>query len=495
MKPAGKESADKDEETSRRKRIAAIAGRLTGLTPTPAAKRDASTGTGTGTGTSAAAAQTASVLSAMAYSSRREEEGYAYESPLHARRRLAAIASQLGLAASTARQAPSLDRPRPQPQPGSAEVGTNVKLPRYHELPAVGGYAGCAWNVWGPRDQLGTLNLLTDAVVARAAADEIRTGVRINLNWPLHLPHTPFFSRSPVLHHPWGKRGPAYTQHRHHVHRTPTPANADADADDCVPVSDETLHLNTQSGSQWDGLRHYGHMGLNIFYGGVPRAEIQDTFQDTSTQGQTPAELAAPASRHRNQLGVHNLVQHGLSGRAVLLDVFGHLSASSDSHSPHPWRQYAYDPATAFPITRQHLLDTAKAQHVSFRPGDILLIRSGFTLRYYHSTPDERTAWAARNSFAGLDQSEDTKQFLWDNHFAAVAGDAPGFEVFPALPGLPRLHETLLAMWGMPIGEMFDLEHLARHCSAEKRWTFFFSSQPLNLIGGVASTANAGAIF
>lgn len=50
-------------------------------------------------------------------------------------------------------------------------------------------------------------------------------------------------------------------------------------------------------------------------------------------------------------------------------------------------------------------------------------------------------------------------------------------------------------MFGMPIGEMFDLEALTEHCQRTRRWTFYFSSWPLNLHGGVASTANAGATF
>ena len=42
------------------------------------------------------------------------------------------------------------------------------ELPFFHEMP------GCAWSVWGQGDQLGTVNLLTDTVVKRAAHEEIR---------------------------------------------------------------------------------------------------------------------------------------------------------------------------------------------------------------------------------------------------------------------------------------------------------------------------------
>ena len=57
------------------------------------------------------------------------------------------------------------------------------------------------------------------------------------------------------------------------------------------------------------------------------------------------------------------------------------------------------------------------------------------------------------------------------------------------------MHEVLLAGWGMPIGELFDLEALAQHCKQIKRWSFFLTSEPVNVPGGVASPPNALAIF
>jgi len=47
----------------------------------------------------------------------------------------------------------------------------------------------------------------------------------------------------------------------------------------------------------------------------------------------------------------------------------------------------------------------------------------------------------------------------------------------------------------MPIGEIFDLEGLARTCAELKRYSFFLTSMPLNMPGGVSSPPNAMAIF
>lgn len=51
---------------------------------------------------------------------------------------------------------------------------TDRVLPKFDELPLFKGKPGCAWDVWGPDDQLGTINLLTPDVVKRAASEEIQ---------------------------------------------------------------------------------------------------------------------------------------------------------------------------------------------------------------------------------------------------------------------------------------------------------------------------------
>jgi hypothetical protein len=43
------------------------------------------------------------------------------------------------------------------------------------------------------------------------------------------------------------------------------------------------------------------------------------------------------------------------------------------------------------------------------------------------------------------------------------------------------MHEVLLAGWGCPIGELFDLEALAEECQKQKRWSFFVTSEVCNV--------------
>lgn len=55
--------------------------------------------------------------------------------------------------------------------------------------------------------------------------------------------------------------------------------------------------------------------------------------------------------------------------------------------------------------------------------------------------------------------------------------------------------ERALAGWGMPIGELFDLDDLSQHCRKIARYTFFFCSIVVDVRGAVASPANTIAIF
>jgi hypothetical protein len=100
---------------------------------------------------------------------------------------------------------------------------------------------------------------------------------------------------------------------------------------------------------------------------------------------------------------------------------------------------------------------------------------------YAQKTTEEilEIAKAQPPGLAGVEQSEEMLQWIWEN-FAAVAGDHPSFECWPSQKEY-MLHEVLLAGWGCPIGELFDLEKLAEHCGKVKRWSFFVTSEVCNV--------------
>lgn len=80
--------------------------------------------------------------------------------------------------------------------------------------------------------------------------------------------------------------------------------------------------------------------------------------------------------------------QHGITGRGVLLDLVRFYTVSGAS--------LPYDPWTSHAIPLQDLLKCAEQQGVTFKQGDILLLRMGFTQRYYGALTEERDGLAGK---------------------------------------------------------------------------------------------------
>lgn len=85
-------------------------------------------------------------------------------------------------------------------------------------------------------------------------------------------------------------------------------------------------------------------------------------------------------------------------------------------------------------------------------------------------TAEQRQAYAESSSpkHAGVEGTEEMLRWIWNSGFAAVAGDSIPFEAYPPRAAYARdgstsvaglfMHEVLLAGWGMPIGELLDLD-------------------------------------
>ncbi|TCD64184.1 hypothetical protein EIP91_004459 [Steccherinum ochraceum] len=276
------------------------------------------------------------------------------------------------------------------------------QLPSFDQLPKFEHLTGCAWGVWGKDDQLGTVNLLTEKVVAEAAK-EIKTGKTVCLNWPINFPAKPLFNR-----------------------KTPSVRSFVIVPD--KSQNDDEIFINTQSGSQWDGLKHYGIPKHAIFYNNTPADDIH--------KGELLFHDPASVDAHSRRLGIQNWAQHGIVGRGVFLDMVKYYTAGGSKPLP-------YDPWTTHAVPASDLKACAKQQGVTFKQGDILIIREGFMARYLSATSQERNGLADKpEAFAGIKQDEDMKRFLWDNHFAAIASDQPAIERWPAPEGTPYLHEV-----------------------------------------------------
>jgi kynurenine formamidase len=323
-------------------------------------------------------------------------------------------------------------------------------VPNYDEL-ATAEPAGSSWQVFGPDDQLGTINFLTPERVA-AAARLIRTGRRFSLDYPINA-----FSPYPTGTRP-------DTQHTIF-------ANNEFHRDDWL----DSFYL--QSTSQIDALRHIGHP-VHGFYNGL---SADDNTQDSTA------------------LGIHAWAQSGIAGRAVLLDVPLFFAS----------RGIPYDAGSTVVIDAAMLDAIADSQGVDWQGGEMVLLRTGWAEQFLGKTLEERQATPWRQS-PGLAQREEILRWLWDHEIALVAADNLAVEADPVIESDFRiegesaptkgvnhsgmLHRPLIALLGMALGELWKLDELAADCAADGVYEFFLTCKPLNLIGGVGSPPNAMAI-
>ncbi|KAG8159309.1 hypothetical protein KVR01_010970 [Diaporthe batatas] len=205
---------------------------------------------------------------------------------------------------------------------------------------------------------------------------------------------------------------------------------------------DDELEFNTQFSSQWDSLVHVQHQPSGLAYNG-----IKPTQENLHSRG-------------------------GLVGRGVLIDFKEYMESQS--------KPYHY--FDGYRITIEDVEKVARHQ-ANLSAEDLDKMKAA--------------------KLSGLHGTSDTAKWIWDKHFSAVAGDSQSFEAYPPIKpdgteGGPQdlvLHQYLLSLFGMPIGELWDLKALSSYCKKTSRYSFMLTSAPLNHPGLIASPPNALAIF
>jgi kynurenine formamidase len=316
------------------------------------------------------------------------------------------------------------------------------------------GPPGSAWGEFGPDDELGTIGRLTpERALAGAAC--VRSGEVFNLDLPLDAMDPPL---APA------RRRPRHTMFgRGAFHR-------DEHLDDFFP----------QAASQIDGLRHFGHPDHG-FYNGAPGERL------------VPGDPL---------LGIQHWAEHGIVGRAALVDVGRHRDG----------RGRPIDHRAGEPIPVDDVAAAAREQGARFEPGDILLLRFGWLHHYFIATTEaERRALPHDQRHPGLLQSHDTLAWLWDHQFAMFAADNFALECWPPVPSSPfrtdaeragapadgqtgLMHRVMIPLLGLAVGELWALDGLAEACARDGRHDCLVVAKPLNLVGGVGTPANATAV-
>ncbi|MDH4168729.1 MAG: cyclase family protein [Acidimicrobiia bacterium] len=293
------------------------------------------------------------------------------------------------------------------------------------------------WGRWSDDDRLGTLNFLTDEVVA-AAASEIRTGRRISLAVPLQ---TDGIQIGAVP----GRVNPL---------RTMVAINAGLLPDaDTFHSSDDVVVMGLQAGTHWDGLAHVSYD--NVLYGGRPDRGVTE-------QGAL-------------ELGIENVAS--LTGRGVLLDVARHFDTDIVE--------------LGHAITDVELDAVAQAQGVEIRTGDIVLLRTGLIQKYLDGDKETYGGWSGSPG-PGLSAA----RWFHRNEVAAVATDTYIFECFPSeLDGaMLGVHMLDIVDMGLTQGQNWNLEGLAADCAADGRYSFFLEASPQPFVGGCGSPVNPVAV-
>ena len=325
-----------------------------------------------------------------------------------------------------------------------------AKLPQYTELPIFEKTGERhAWGVWGKDDQLGMVNLLTPERVKHAAS-LVKKGKIINIEPSKGIPQ---FS------------SPSKVTHEHHINVSRTGR------------SDYVDHWNLHGGwGHLDSFRHFRYREFG-YYGG---RQDEDLDRDVSN-------------------GIEKWAQHGLVGRGVLIDVARHLEQHGQT----------LDPNKRFYIGHQLIETVAKEEKVTFEPGDVILLRTGWLKRYQSLTPKEKGAFDSSLpegershidfiDFIVLDRFQTTAAWVWDHQLVAIWADNGAVESHslgdPVVEGKGSNHHRLLALMGIGIGEFFDFEELSEDCAQDGVYEFMVTAKPVNIPGACGSSANAYAI-
>jgi hypothetical protein len=110
-----------------------------------------------------------------------------------------------------------------------------------------------------------------------------------------------------------------------------------------------------------------------------------------------------------------DFAKHPITTRAHLLDIASWLEKTGKP---------ALKPlGVTTPITYEMLTACAADHGLKFAPGDVLIVRSGFTEAFLAMTDEERAKYNPLQGAGGVDASEDVMRWHWEQGFAAVAGD------------------------------------------------------------------------
>jgi kynurenine formamidase len=298
------------------------------------------------------------------------------------------------------------------------------------------------WGKWGEDDQIGTLNYITREMVVEATKLVGRGRVfSLAISFDGSGPQTGGIRRfNPMTFMLRDGRD--------------TVGGPILGSPQGYGAADDVVMMPTHGATHWDALSHI--------------------FWDGKMWNGYDAGMVTSIGAERN--GIEHY-RDKIVARGVLLDI--------------PRLKGVEHLELGYPITTEDLEEAAKRANVAVGRGDILLIRTGHI--GYCRAKGEWGGYAGGDA-AGL--SFDTAGWLYRREIAGVAADTWGVEVRPnQLKGINQpWHRVTIPNMGLLVGELFDLEELARDCAKDGVYEFLFAAPPLPLTGSVGSPVNPMAI-
>jgi kynurenine formamidase len=335
---------------------------------------------------------------------------------------------------------------------------------------------GSNWGDFGPDDQLGSMNLIGPEQVRKGLA-EARLGKTFNLSLPLDYPG-----------------GNALHPKRHPPLRFATLRGGQQEGEQCFcfamsrvnpfytdVYSDDVVVLHTQYSTQWDGLSHAGAEfdadgdGVEemVFYNGF-RAGT-DVVPGTRAQPDGPARWDTWQEPQARALGIETMAQHGVQGRAVMIDLERHYG--QDNHA----------------VDYDDLMRILETDGIEIERGDMVCLHVGLDdlILSMGGQPDGAKLLSA---CAGL-KGGDPRLLRWisDSGIAALISDNFAVELMSkelrmqGRHAMLPLHEHCLFKNGIHLGELWRLGELSRWLRAQRRTRFLLTAPPLNLRGAAGS--------
>jgi kynurenine formamidase len=304
--------------------------------------------------------------------------------------------------------------------------------------PAFAEQAQIGKSPWGPGDQIGRLNMMTEQSKA-AILSRISTGVVYDLS-------TEYFMGMPG----WFPAGdPRYTFWMTHTPKgnvVADPMKVGKEMNEHVSYTGTAFSMYAHTGTHIDALNHFGLNG-----------KIYNEFS---------------ADEH---LGDHGWTKTGaetipaIVARGVLIDVAAYKGVDM---LPAGYR-----------IAQNDIVAALEKQNVELAEGDVVLIRTGRMQSY-----ENADAYLENPPGLGMDGA----RYLVEKGAMVIGGDNLSLEAFPSeVEGnyIP-IHTFLLAQHGIPIMELVELEGLSK----DRVYEFAFIGSSLKLRGADAAPMRPIAI-